>query len=405
MRSPARPIAPADPTNGAPTAQQAIGSFLRATREAQQLTQEQVADLTKDSPWQISRAAVSAIERGQNFPGLEAMLALSNVLYIDPKELVERARVAAVTPEGSEDLSSAELEKKASDRFWEGDYRSALGIYNAIIDRVSHEFEDDPKKMSVSLAPLEIRRATCLKRAGALQVAIGTAERAIALSIDAPKIQAEAYVVLADLQCLRGHLPLAGDAARRARELSVDSDPRLSGWAWMVQAQVHYLSDRFAEAREAFQEAHDRARLAGDELHLTHIEGDIGMCWLAEGRLDQAREWFQRATKHAKVRRQPVLEASWLVELGRLDLEQGNLAEAEARAVEALNLAVPRGHNLTQFRAEWLRHNVVLRTEPGRRDRVRLALLRKLYLKLDQHEGIAEIREFKQSVLRGDADA
>ena len=54
-------------------AQTAIGNFLRATRTAQKLTQEQVAAMTKESPWQLSRAAISAIERGQNFPGMEAM--------------------------------------------------------------------------------------------------------------------------------------------------------------------------------------------------------------------------------------------------------------------------------------------------------------------------------------------
>jgi len=52
-------------TETAFVAQQAIGSFLRATRTAQKLTQEQVAAMTKESPWQLSRAAISAIERGQ----------------------------------------------------------------------------------------------------------------------------------------------------------------------------------------------------------------------------------------------------------------------------------------------------------------------------------------------------
>ena len=79
-------------------AQISVGNFLRSTRESLRLTQAQVAAKTRESPWQLSRAAVSAIERGQNFPGLEAMLALSNVLHIDPKELIERARLTAVVP-------------------------------------------------------------------------------------------------------------------------------------------------------------------------------------------------------------------------------------------------------------------------------------------------------------------
>ena len=69
-------------------AQLSVGQFLRAARESLHMTQAEVAEKTRESPWQLSRAAVSAIERGQNFPGLEAMLALSNVLHIDPKELI-----------------------------------------------------------------------------------------------------------------------------------------------------------------------------------------------------------------------------------------------------------------------------------------------------------------------------
>ena len=72
-------------------AQVTVGNFLRTTRESLRLTQAQVAERSHKTPWQLSRAAVSAIERGQNFPGLEAMLALSNVLNIDPKEVLERA--------------------------------------------------------------------------------------------------------------------------------------------------------------------------------------------------------------------------------------------------------------------------------------------------------------------------
>ena len=80
------------PTQLLETAQLTVGNFLRSTRESLKLTQAQVAERTHQSPWQLSRAAVSAIERGQNFPGLEAMLALSNVLNIDPKELIENFR-------------------------------------------------------------------------------------------------------------------------------------------------------------------------------------------------------------------------------------------------------------------------------------------------------------------------
>ncbi|MEE8237532.1 MAG: hypothetical protein V3S67_04375, partial [Gammaproteobacteria bacterium] len=51
--------------------------------------------------------------------------------------------------------------------------------------------------------PAAARRATTLKRIGALISAIASIERAISLSTRHPAMQAEAYVVLADLQAQR----------------------------------------------------------------------------------------------------------------------------------------------------------------------------------------------------------
>jgi tetratricopeptide (TPR) repeat protein len=364
------------------------------------LTQEQVASMTRGTPWHLSRAAISAIERGQNFPGMEAMLALSNVLYIDPKELVERARLSAAVPVDVTDLSYEDLDRQASQYFWAGDFRSALSVYDAMLEKLALEDHADPGALKRSAATLEIRRATALKRAGALLSAIATAERAISLSVDLPAVHAEAYVVLADLQCQRGHLPLARDAAKRAIELAEQAGPRTLGWAWMVEAHVHFLSGDYDAARQAFLEARRQAGLAGDEHHLTHIDGDIGMCWLKLGQTAEARKWVVRAVERARRQSQPALEASWLVELGKIALGQESLDEADSCATTALRIAKPREHGVTIFRAEWLRHRVVRRLRPDDADRHRLVFLRKLFLHLDQHEGIEEIQAFKKTVLR-----
>jgi transcriptional regulator with XRE-family HTH domain len=380
-------------------AQKAIGNFLRATRASQRLTQQQVATLTRKSPWQLSRAAISAIERGQNFPGMEAMLALSHVLYIDPKELVERARMSTVVPVDVTGMTYEDLEHRAEHYFWAGDFRQALSVYDAILEKIALEGGIEDEASARRIARLEIRRATALKRAGALLSAISTAERAIALGALYPDIQADAYVVLADLQCHRGHLPLASDAARRAVELAPRAGPQTRGWAHIVDGRVRFLSGRFEEARAAFLDARRCADESGDRQHLTHIDGNVGVCWMHLGDLTRAREWLDRALGHARENTQPALEASWLVEIGKVALASGDPTEADRLALAALRIARPREHSLTVFRAEWLRHRVVERTA-GAADGPRLETLRKLLLQLDQHEGIEEIQEFKQSLLR-----
>ena len=386
-------------TDTAFAAQQAIGSFLRATRTAQKLTQEQVAEMTKDSPWQLSRAAISAIERGQNFPGMEAMLALSNVLYVDPRELIERVRLATVVPVDVTGLSSEELEKQASRHFWNGEFREALSIYDALLEMIALEENQDARARG-RLARLEVQRSAALRRAGALSAATSTAERAIGLASDEPAIQAEGYIVLAGLQCDRGLLPLASDAAQRAVDLASHADLKTQGWAWVVKASSLYLAGDYEEARQAYLEARKCAVESEDRKHQTHIEGNIGACWLALGQVAEARTWVRRAIDLARQERQPALEASWLVELGKIAAQERRLDEADGCAEAALRLAKPLNHRITVFRAEWLRHRLAKTRNPQKTDRHRLAHLRKLFQLLDQHEGIEEVQEFKETVMR-----
>ena len=168
----------------------------------------------------------------------------------------------------------------------------------------------------------------------------------------------------------------------------------------MVQGRVLYESKSFEAARQAFLEATSHAEAAGDEMHLTHIEGDVGMCWLAQGERDEARRCLERATERARRQRQPALEASWLVELGKIAEAEARYDDAEKLARAALRIARPREHRLTVFRAEWLRHRLAVRQRPNAATGQRLELLREMFEHLEDHEGIEEIREFKNTVLR-----
>ena len=379
-------------------AQAAVGSFLRATRETLRLTQAQVAERTRRSPWRLSRAAVSAIERGQNFPGLEAMLALSGVLHIDPKEVIERARLTAVVPVDVTGLSEADLERRAGELFWAGAFKDALAVYDALVHKLALE-QPRSEEVRVRLATLEVRRATALKRVGALISAVTCAERAISLSAGASAVQAEAYVVLADLQAQRGHAPLARDAAERAIALAEQANSHGLAWAHMVRGKALYAAKEFQAAKESFLEARRQAEAWNDDRHASHIAGNIGVCCLALGERAEAREWTERALTLARAQAQPALEASWLVELGKIALDD-DPREAARLAEEALRLARPREHLLTVFRAEWLRHRVARLTHPADPDRARLALLGDLYRHLDEHEGIDEIVEYRAAATR-----
>jgi len=327
------------------------------------------------------------------------MLALSSVLYVDPRELIERVRLATIVPIDVTGLTFEELEKKAAGHFWSGEFREALSVYDALLEMIALQ-ENQDAATQANLARLEVQRATALRRSGALAAATATAERAIAHSVDEPAIQAQGYIVLAGLHCDRGLLPLASDAAQRAIELAPDADQKTQGWAWVVKASSLYLAGNYEDARAAYLEARTRAIAAKDRKHQTHIEGNIGACWLGLGQVAEARTWVRRAIDLAREENQPALEASWLVELGKIAAQEKRYDEADTYAQAALRLAKPREHWMTVFRAEWLRHRLVKLVDPDQTDRHRMAYLRKLFLLLDRHEGIEEVLEFKQKVMR-----
>jgi len=107
----------------------------------------------------------------------------------------------------------------------------------------------------------------------------------------------------------------------------------------------------------------------------------------------------RRAVELARQRAQPTLEASWLVELGKISVQDRRYDEADGFAQAALRLAKPVEHHITVFRAEWLRHRIVKQKDPEQNDRHRLAYLRKLFLMLDQYEGIEEVQQFRKQVI------
>jgi transcriptional regulator with XRE-family HTH domain len=382
-----------------PTPAEHIGQFLRRTRESLNLSQEQLAALTDGRPGRVSRATISAVERGRHLPGLEVLLTLSQVLHISPTEVLERLELARVAGVETARLSLDELERKASESFWAGDHRQAVACYDAMLRKLQQDAPpDDVREHTLRIARTELRRATALRRCGAAVAARSAVERAIALADGSPQIQAEAYVVLVALLDKLGCGPLARDAAERAVELAEQGgDPRVRGWAWIEKGVVLMSCGQWAEARRAFVHARQWVRKAKDKRHEIHVQGNIAGCLKELGRTKQAHRRYLEAVNLSRRYGVPSLEAVWFVELGQLALDEGDLEHAETYALAALKIAKPADHLLTCFRAEWLRHRVSLQRSPNDPDRHRVAYLRRLYARLEDHRGIPEVQEFRHA--------
>lgn len=374
-----------------------VGALFRSAREAQHLSQEQVASLAGDGPGELSRTTISSIERGVNLPGLEVLLSLSRVLNIEPTEVLERVNLHMTQPVNLTGVTRDELFCRAEEFFWAGDYRKALATYDAMVEQLILDPPASSEERARLYARIEVNRAAALRRCCALSAARAAAERAVSLSDGMPALQAEAYVVLATLLVQTGRLHFAQDAAEHAVRLSEESASH--GLAWIVKGEALFASERFKEARDAFLEARKLVRKARDHKHMINVEGNLGASLIGLGQGKQARARFAKAVELARKYSVPAAEAFWLVELGRCALEESELEKADSYAIAALRIAKPADQVLTIFRAEWLRHLIVRRRNPKAPDRNRLFFLRKLYGRVKEHRGLAVIKEYEEAII------
>jgi len=390
-----------------PALPQAVGILFRAAREAQRLSQEQVAELTRARAGQeVSRAAVSEIERGRCLPGLEALMSLSRVLHVEPAEVLERVDLHATVPVDVTDVSLEDLLRRGEELLWAGDYRGALALYDAMFERLVLAPPSDDAERKFWRARIEINRAVALRRCSAMKAAQATAQRAVELSEGIPALQAEAYMALNAVLSHEGLFTLARVASDQAIALAADtSDPGLQGRAWNQRGNTLYRMGRPREARQAFLEARKLLKQARRHHDQIKVEGNIGACLLELGRRADARRRFQTAVELARKYHDPAAEAFWLIALGHVALDDEDHDEAASRANAALRIAKPAEQHLTIFRAEWLLHLIARKKDPQDPDRHRLAYLRKLYVRVQEHKGLDEIKQFEAAVLRPDDPA
>ncbi len=358
-----------------------------------------VAAMSADQAQSISKSMLSGIERGRHLPGLETLVTLCSVLHVDPSEVHDLVHAAADVSVNFDESTAEEVRERAKKRFWSGDYRQALALYNAMLRHLADSPPGDVADRDREHARVQILRATALRRMGAFSAARAAALRATTLAEGNPEIQAEGYVVLAGILSQTGDLPVAGDLARRAVSLVDGTDPATEGLAWHQVGAVDFRRGDHAAAYDAFRKARELVRGTRNENHLTHIEGNIGSCLLAMGRRSRARGQFVRAIELAKEYGSRLQEAGWTIQLGSLFLDESRHAEAENCARTALGLARRHAESLTIFRAQLLLHRARVQSGPTPANSGRLTRLRGLFQRVRHRLSPEEINQCMETGL------
>ncbi|MCP3981146.1 MAG: tetratricopeptide repeat protein [bacterium] len=378
---------------------ESIGALFRTAREVQGLSQDQVAALAANPSGSVSRTTVSSIERGR-LPNLEALVALSRVLHVDPGEVLEQVDLATGVPVDVSGMSYDTLMDRARGLFWAGDFRRALAFFDAALHQLVLDPPDEDSERVRCHASIEINRAIALRRCGALRSARAAAEKAVELAGDSPHLQSTAYVALTAVLVHLGQRRFAADAARHAFRLATSDGQKAV--ALLEKADLLDLDGDHEAGYSTLLEARKLLGPTTSDPHIVHVEGGLGHFLLAMGRTKRAQQKFVKAIELARKQAMPGHEALWMVELGRLCLRQDDLEQAEGCAVAALRISKPLEQHETSFRAEWLRHLVVRARKPKNPDRHRMVVLRKLYRFVRENRKVDAVLEYEAELGRSE---
>ncbi len=376
-----------------------VGSYFRTVRVLQGLSLGDVAAMSLDHAQSISKSMLSGIERGRHLPGLETLVTLCSILHVDPSEVHDLVHAAADVSVNFAESTPEEVRERAKQRFWAGDYRKALALYNAMLQHLAASPPGEVADRDREHARVQILRATALRRMGAFSAARAAALRATTLAEGNREVQAEGYVVLAGILSQTGDLPVARDLARRAVNLVDGLDRATQGLAWHQVGAVDFRRGDHAAAYDAFRKARELVRGTRNENHLAHIEGNIGSCLLEMGRRSRAHGQFVRAIELAKKYGSKLQEAGWTIQLGILLLDESRDAEAESCARTALGLARRHTETLTIFRAQLLLHRARSRSGSAPANSGRLVRLRGLFQRVRHRLAPKEITQCMETGL------
>lgn len=376
----------------------AIGIFLRAMRESFGMTQDDLAARTEGNGQPVSRATISAIEKGKHSPTVVTVVALTTVLHVDPMEILDRIKIATAVPEEYRKWTVEQLDERSKDLFAERRFRETLTVLDTMMARLTATAADASEARKRRMAVVEVRRASTLRRLGAIVAAKWSAERAIGLANDQQDVMARAYMVLVAAHLRLGNLQLGIDAAERAVQVVPDGDAALAGEVLIERGRALLVACQYSDAFRAFTEAHDRAAEAGDEVHLITSTGNMGLCLSRMRKAGEAEARFRTAVELASKGRRPDLEARWLVEWGRIAFEKKRLEEASRHGQKALSIAQRGEYWSVAFSAAMLLHRVAKAIDPATEDRHRVAYLKKLRSWVEEDVADPDYREFVAEV-------
>ncbi len=379
-----------------------FGRHLRSIREARKLSLDAVEELASSYPEHVTKSHLSRIENGQAEPSFRRMYTLGRIYGVSVTSLSEQYELdleRETRPAAASKLAPAEMLEEAHLLKQSGDYISALGLFEMLLECAPSVCPDmTPEE---SRAQLSLNKSTCLMHSGHYEAGREEAERALDLEGVSLHQQRMAYYLLATAAYRKGRLEIAAVLLERAMNVEGDAehDDNIMAAILMTQGNIEGARDKWESATSCYERA---ARLYGEqslEFDRYRARRNMGVSFLARGKLKKAREILMEVIVQTKKRGYEKQLALALGDMAILSWKDGDERMTETFGRQSNAIARPREYLSLVFQNCFYLWKVAEKAGNSAALKINLRTLKSYAARVDS--SLPELKEFNEYLAGG----
>lgn len=375
---------------------------LRSIREARKLSLDAVEELASSYREQVTKSHLSRIENGQAEPSFRRMFTLGRIYGVSVTSLSEQYELdleRETLPAAGNKMAPAEMLAEAHQLKQSGDYISALGLYEMLLECAPSVCPDmTPDESRVQLA---LNKATCLLQSGHYEAAREESELVLDLKGATPHQQRVAFHLLAMSAHHKGRLEIAAVLLERAALIDSDAngEESLVAGIMMSKGNIEGAREKWESAAVCFERA---AALYGEQslkFDRCRARRNLAAAYMARGKRKKAREILGEVIAQAKKEGYEKQLALALGDMAIIAWKDGDDPMVESYCRQSNTIARPRDYLSLVFRNCFYLWKVAEKTGNTAAMKINLRTLKSYAARVDS--SLPEWKEFNECLTGG----
>jgi transcriptional regulator with XRE-family HTH domain len=379
-----------------------FGRHLRSIRQARKLSLDAVEELASSYREQVTKSHLSRIENGQAEPSFRRMYTLGRIYGVSVTSLSEQYELdleREARPAAGTKMTPAEMLAEANQLKQSGDYTSALGLFEMLLEFSPSVCPD--RTPEESRAQLALNKSTCLMQLGHYEAAREQAEIVLDLAGLSPQQQRVAYHLLAIAAYHKGRLEIASvllDRATRIEEGDEAEQPLMAN-IMMTQGYIESARDRWESATACYERAAALYEEQSLKFERCRARRNLAATYMVRGKPKKSREILGEVIAQAKKEGYEKQLALALGDMAAIAWKDGDDHMVESYCRQSNTIARPREYLSLVFRNCFYLWKVAERAGNRAAMKINLRTLKSYAARVDP--SLPELKEFNEGLAGG----